>query len=357
MKIKFSYIVFFLLFLGGCGYTAWKIIYKPQPTRSVSIAAIRAEKGIPVTVRKVEPSSWEYWSPLYGTVQAPRLSQVSAVQQEYIIDVKAEVGDIVKEGQVLAALDDKNQLEKVAAARVRNQELEARYNRLTSVRQAGGTSSQETETAFTLFRDSQANLQSLTSDLSRMKIVSPISGVVVKRDAEVGQLSSPSKPLFEIADMSVIEVTLDVAPNVSSLIKAGFPAQVLTDFGWVPAVVRRINPLASASTGLYNCVLSVENPRPEMFKLGSTVECKVLIESESSVFALPYEIVREVSGKSVVYVVSGDVSHERQVVRGRVTDQKVRILNGISHGEELVEKGVDRVYEGAKVWIQREENS
>ncbi|MCL2768383.1 MAG: efflux RND transporter periplasmic adaptor subunit [Synergistaceae bacterium] len=355
MRVKPTYLLFITLILFGCGFTVWKIINRPQPIRSVSVAAIRAQNGIPVSLYEINDSAWEYWLPLYGAVNAPRLSQVSANHQEYLIDIQVEVGDTVKQGQVLALLDNKTSLEKVEAARARNRELEARHNRLESLQRAGGSSAQELETAFTLLRDSQANLKQLTTDLSRMKILSPISGIIIKRDAETGQLSSPSKPLFEVADMSHIEITLDVAPNVSSLIKPGMPAKVKTEEGWANASVRRINPVANSATGLYNCVLTVNDPAMYSFKLGSMVESLVLIEKETSALSVPYETIREVSGRPVVYVASGDAAIERPIKRGRITDMKVRILDGLSAGEKLVQKGVDRAYDGAKIWIQNQD--
>jgi RND family efflux transporter MFP subunit len=263
-----------------------------------------------------------------------------------------EVGDTVKQGQTLALLDNKTSLEKVEAARAKNRELEARYNRLDSLKKAGGSSAQELETAFTLLRDSQANLKQLTTELSRMKILSPISGIIIKRDAEIGQLNNPSRPLFEVADMSHIEITLDVAPNVSSLIKPGMQAKVKTDEGWANATVRRINPVADSATGLYNCVLTVDDPALFSFKLGSTAESLVLIENETSAISVPYEMVREVNGRTVVYVASDDVAVERQVERGRTANMRASILSGLSAGEKLVQKGVDRAYDSAKLWVQ-----
>jgi RND family efflux transporter MFP subunit len=357
LKVKPTYLLFILLILFGCGFTAWKILNRPEPIRSVSVAAIRAQNGIPVSLHEISPTAWEYWLPLYGTVNAPRLSQISANQQEYLIDIQVEVGDTVKQGQTLALLDNKTSLEKVEAARARNRELEARYNRLDSLHKAGGSSASELEAAFTLLKDSQANLRLLTTELSRLKVLSPIDGVVIKRDAETGQLNSPSRPLFEVADMSHIEVALDVAPNVSYVIKPGMPARVKTDEGWADASVRRINPVANPATGLYNCVLMVDDPAQYSFKLGSTVESLILIENETNVVSVPYEVIREVNERTVVYVASGDIAIERQIKRGRVSDLKVRILDGLSAGEKLVHKGVDRAYDGAKIWVQQDSAS
>jgi RND family efflux transporter MFP subunit len=187
-----------------------------------------------------------------------------------------------------------------------------------------------------------------------MRILSPISGVIIRRDAETGQLNTPSRPLFEVADMSYIEVTLDVAPRVSSLIRPGMPAKVRTDEDWTNASVKRINPVADAATGLYNCVITVEDPSSYSFKLGSIVESMILIENEANVISVPYEVIREISGRPVVYVASGDTAVEREVRRGRTTDMKVRILDGLSEEEKLVQKGVDRVYNGAKIWLQED---
>ena len=354
MNIKPTSLFFILLVIIGCGFTAWKIVNRPEPIRSVSVAAIRAQNGIPVTLHEIKASAWEYWLPLYGTATAPRLSQISANQQEYLIDIQVEVGDAVKQGQVLATLDNKTSLEKVEAARARNKELEARYNRLESLKKAGGSSAQESETAFTLLKDSQANLRLLTTELSRLKILSPISGVIVKRDAETGQLNTPSKPLFEVADMSHIEVTLDVAPNVSSLIKPGMRAKVKTDESWADATVRRINPAANSATGLYNCVLTIIDPDLYSFKLGGMVESLILIENETNVISVPYEMIREVSGRTVAYIASGDYAIERPIIRGRITDMRVRILDGLSVGERIIQKGVDRAYDGAKIWAQED---
>lgn len=353
MKIKFTYLVFIALIIGGCGYTAWKIVNRPPSPKSVSVVAIRAQNGIPVTLLEIKPSKWMFWLPLYGTVKTPRLSQVSAAQQEYVIDIRVEVGDRITKGQVLALLDNKTSLEKVEAARAKNAELESKYNRLVTLRNAGGTSNQDVEAAYTNYRDAQANLRSLSTELARLKVIAPINGVLVRRDAEVGQLASPSSPLFEIADTNQIEVTLDVAPSASSVVKPGMSAEVKHNGGWLPAVVRRINPLADESTGLYNCVIKVDVPDDVSLLIGSTVECRILTENLSDAISLPYEMVRDIDGQSVVFVASGDIAVKTPVERGRVFDQRWRILSGVKSGDMLVRKGVDRMYDGAKIWVQQ----
>jgi RND family efflux transporter MFP subunit len=283
------------------------------------------------------------------------MAEVSASQQEYIIDISAEVGDAVVKGQTLALLDNKTTMEKVSAARAREQELAAKHQRLKVLQQAGGTSNQDVEGAFTQYRDAQATLQGLATELSRKKVVAPISGVITKRDAEDGQLANPSRPLFVIADTSQIEVTLDIAPRYSLQIKPGMQASVLANGTWAPAVVKRIDPLADEVTGLYHSVLTVLPHEPNTFHLGGTVECQILLEDMENALVVPYELIREVNGVSVVYVVRDGVAYERPIERGRTMNALARVLDGIEPGEQLVYNGVDRMFDRTKVWVQNSE--
>jgi RND family efflux transporter MFP subunit len=344
-----------VLILGGLGYMGWKIYDRPAMPQTVSVMAIRAENGTPVTLYTVRPTLWQYRLPLYGVVRTPRMAEVSASQQEYIIDIAAEVGDAVVKGQTLALLDNKTTMEKVSAARARERELAARHQRLRTLQQAGGTSNQDVETAFTQYRDAQATLQGLATELSRKKVVAPIDGVVIKRDAEDGQLANPSRPLFAIADTTQIEVALDIAPRYSLQIKPEMRASVLANETWTPAVVKRIDPLANEVTGLYHSVLTVISPEPNMFRLGGTVECQILLEETESAFVVPYELIREVDGAPVVYVVKDGIAYERPIERGRAMNALVRVTGGIESGEQLVYNGVDRMFDRTKVWVQNTE--
>jgi multidrug efflux pump subunit AcrA (membrane-fusion protein) len=76
------------------------------------------------------------------------------------------------------------------------------------------------------------------------------------------------------------------------------------------------------------------------------------------VVVVPYESVRDSEDTAKVYVCSGDVALERVVEKGRANDDgKTRILKGLSAGETIVLKGADRMYDGAKIWLQDDQNA
>jgi RND family efflux transporter MFP subunit len=190
-------------------------------------------------------------------------------------------------------------------------------------------------------------------------VVSPIDGVVMQRNAEMGLLANAGRPLFVIGDPQQFEIAIDLSPRYITTVKNGERARYLTPSGsWKTATVKRVDPMANTITGLYNVVLDVENgananPGEVELRVGASVETEILIEESDSVVVVPYESVREIGGESKVYICSGDVAIERAVQKGRTNEQgQTHILSGVESGEAVVLKGADRMYDGAKIWIQ-----
>ena len=339
-----------LLLIGASGLVGWRIFNRPRPSEAVSVAAIRAQNGMPVTTWDVASSQWEFWLPLYGTVRTAGLSEVFSSQGEYVTTIAVEVGDTVTRGQLLATLDSRRATESVRAARARHNELALRHERMQELERAGGTSRQDVENAYTQLRSAGASLQHLQTELSRHRVVSPIDGVVMQRNAEIGLLTSTGRPLFIIGDPQLFEIVIELSPRHITAIRAGDRARFLNGGEWEEATVMRVDPMANAATGLYSVVLDVESTR---LHIGTSVEAQILIEYIDNAIVVPHESVREIGGVAKVYVTSGNVAEERAVVRGRSDERgRTRIISGLESGENIVLKGVDRMYDGARIWPQ-----
>ena len=344
-------IIVIILLIGSTALMGWRLVNRPKPSEAVSISAIRERNGIPVTTWNVVSTPWEYWLPLYGTVRTSGLSEVYASQAEYVTSLAVEVGDTVKRGQLLATLDSQKAAERVQAARARYNELSMRYERTKELEKAGGSSKQDVESIYSQYRDAGSSLQQLQTELSRHKVVSPIDGLVMQRSAEIGLLASAGRPLFVIGDPKLFEIVIDLSPRYIAMVNAGEKARFLNSGGtWEEAIVKRVDPMANAVTGLYNVVLDVQSTR---LHIGASVEAQIRIEHAESVVVAPYESVRETTDGVKVYVCSGDVVVERVVIKGRTDEQgRTHILSGLANDEVVVLKGADRMYDGAKIWPQ-----
>ena len=206
------------------------------------------------------------------------------------------------------------------------------------------------ESIYTQFRDAGASLQQLQTELSRHKVVSPINGVVMQRNAEIGLLANAGRPLFIIGDPKLFEIAIDLSPRYIASVKPGEKARYLSNGVWEEATVKRVDPMANVVTGLYNVILDVQSTK---LHIGASVEAQIRIEHAPSVVVVPYESVRETGNASKLYVCSGDVAVEREVIKGRTDEQgRTHITSGLESGEVVVLKGADRMYDGAKIWPQ-----
>jgi hypothetical protein len=135
------------------------------------------------------------------------------------------------------------------------------------------------------------------------------------------------------------------------MVEAGEKARFLSSDGtWEEAIVKRVDPMANAVTGLYNVVLDVQSTK---LHIGASVEAQIRIEHFDSVIVAPYESVREAGDGAKVYVCSGDTAVERTVIKGRTDDEgRTHIISGLESGEVVVVKGADRMYDGARIWPQ-----
>jgi len=334
-------------------YGVWKVVTKPKPAPPSSVAAIHANKGIPVIAEKVKRGPWEHWLSLYGTVESSQIVQIAADRQEYVLSVLCDVGDTLNPGDVMAVLDKTEIRKKYEAQKAKTTELKDNYKRLQSLKSAGGASSQEVESALSSYLDAEAKLKELAIDLERSEVKSPIKGIVVERYVEPGDLASPGKVLFKIASLEFLEAHLVASPKDASRLMNASEARVKAPSGWIDAEIERINPTADPQTGLLNVVLKI--PPNSGLRPKETVEGQLKDEDVASTLYVPYEAIqRPDEGKSAVYVVSGDVAVQKEIVVGQSFNGYVRILFGLNGEEKVITKGADRLYPNAKIWIQKD---
>ncbi|MEA3508399.1 MAG: efflux RND transporter periplasmic adaptor subunit [Synergistota bacterium] len=342
-----------VVLLGLVAFVAWRIVARPEKETPVSVADIRAREGVPVTVTEVCQGAWEHWITLYGRVVAAGQVTVAADRQEYIREVKVDVGDSVRAGQTLLVLDRRTTLENMEAQKAREVEARNKYQRLKSLQQAGGASSQEVEGAYASSQEASARLQELRTALGRLTVNSPTDGVVSARNAEVGDLVSPGQMLFTVADLNALEAELDVSPSDAVEIAVGLPARVMTPNGWIYAKIKRVNPTADPVTGLFTVVLSL--PPMSGLSPGQTVRGMIQDEALVDAISIPYEALQQLGNdEHAVFVLSDDVAVERNVIPGETFNGGVRILSGLEPCDTVIVKGSDRLFPGAGVWVQED---
>jgi HlyD family secretion protein len=237
-------------------------------------------------------------------------TQVSGTVSERLVDFN----DRVKKGQVLLRIDPTTiqarirqanaQLASAQASLTLARSTHERNTRLQGQGFVSGVvaeqSKRELDVAITNVEVAKAQLDSAQNDLNNSVIRSPIDGVVIKRNTDVGQTVAASfqtPDLFQIAqDLKRMQIHSNVSEADVGLIKNGQEARFAVDAypdrefsGKVEQF--RLNPTNTSGVVTYNIVIAVDNP-DELLKPGMTAQTRIVVASKPDVLRIPTAALR-----------------------------------------------------------------
>src|SRR3990172_8947305 len=288
-----------------------------------------------------------------------KLAHVGSRVPGRIVEVSANLGDKVKEGDSLVIIDStelgtaqsqylkakeksyeraKKLLEGKAISLGEYQKREAEYMTVRAEFKAA-------EDRLHLLGLSEAELKRIGSEHiinSKVAVRAPFSGTVVERHATLGEVIEPAVKLFTIADLSTLWIIADVPEKDIPLVKTGLPIEI--KFSPYPdevfeGTVTYIGDQIDPSTRTVKVRTEVDNSlgklKPEMF-------ANILITTEvvSDILAIPEEAVQTNGNKKIVFIDKGNGGFEkREVSLGRQVDSFYEVVYGVKAGERIVTKG------------------
>lgn len=327
-----------------------------------------------------------------GTVQAVEEVYVQPqVDGLRIEDLKADVGDTVKAGDVLATLAtdslvlQKSQLlanrAKVEAvtAQLQAQVLEAEANEAEAIRQAERAERlvkskavavgeaerlRATATASTARVNSakqaiaannadlkviDAQIDDVDLRLARTDVKTTVGGVISARTAKIGAIAAGAgNPLFTVIRDNAIELNADVSEGDLLKLKQGQVVHmtVAGTSTQVQGTVRTIEPVVNATTRLGMVKISIDDP--DIARIGMYASAEVIV-SERKVLSLPLTAVTSEDGSMVVRRVVDGVVTMTKVTTGVQDGDFVEISEGLKPKDIVVEKAGAYVRNGDKV--------
>ncbi|HEX6992690.1 MAG TPA: efflux RND transporter periplasmic adaptor subunit [Gammaproteobacteria bacterium] len=237
---------------------------------------------------------------LAGSVRARNQTEIFAEVSGQIVEVLANDGDHVEAGDPLVRLRDVDYRERLrqaesglAVARARVQQAEANLTRVQATLRRIEAMAERNLTSVADLEAAQADALSAEADLALMRaqleqaeslvaerreeleqtvVRAPVSGIVGSRNAEVGQITSSSTPLFVIGDPSDMIVEVTLTQRMLGYIQTGTTATIVNDAApeeVIEAEITRISPFLHPVTRTTTAEIEVSRPndllRPGMF--------------------------------------------------------------------------------------------
>ncbi|UBM26896.1 efflux RND transporter periplasmic adaptor subunit [Pseudomonas sp. p1(2021b)] len=365
--------------LGLGGLLAWKSLpFGAQPVSTVAVTRADIESSVTAL----------------GTLQPRRYVDVGAQASGQIRKLHVEVGDAVRQGQLLVEIDPSTQQARLDAGRYSIDNLKAQlaeqraqyqlagqqYKRQRDLAAAGATRAEDLQTAQAQLkvtqaridryqaqiRQAQASLRSDEAELGYTRIYAPMAGTVVAVDAREGQTLNAQQQtplILRIAKLSPMTVWAQVSEADIGKVQPGMTAYFTTLAGgkrrWT-STVRQILPIppkpldqasqgggspASAGAGTtgskvvqYTVLLDVDNPDGALMA-EMTTQVFFVAGQARQVLTAPLAALDDTDGDGLrlAQVLGSDGKVEQRQVRTGLSDRlRVQILDGLREGEHLV---------------------
>jgi RND family efflux transporter MFP subunit len=333
-----------------------------------------------------------------GYVTPRRRATIAAKITGRVTGVYFDEGTHVHQGQLLATLDDSDVRKALDSARADRDSSQAaiadlqvqlrladiELRRAQELRKAGVQSQEQLDTASANADSLRAKIdlakqQVLTAD-SKIKeaqqavdncvINAPYDGIVVSKDAQVGEMVSPISAgggftrtgIATVVDMNSNEIEVDVNESYIARVKDHQRVKAILDAypNWeIPAHVRTVIPTADRQKATVKVRISFDklDPRilPDMgikvtFLSDEPMKKKDTVAPAIAAM-LPSDAVRDDDGKKVVFLVKGDHVERRAVTVGNTQGSDTEIIAGLAAGDSVVVKGPAGLHDGQVVEV------
>ncbi len=307
----------------------------------------------PENVVRVAPMKLETGPVISGTLQARRLASVRAEVGGSILDVMADQGQTVKEGQLLARVEEGTLREQVQAAsstvRVARNALqvakgdEQRNQILVKKGVITRRDFERTQLARTQaegqLADAQARLKLAQDQLERTKVTAPFNGVVSERQVHAGDIVQPGAPLFTVVDPATLRLEASVPAAQLGQVQVGTTVDFRVN-GYVGRAFRgqveRINPAVDPATGQVRIYVSIPNTE-QVLLAGLFAEGRVASQSKEAL-AVPVDSLDTRQEPPTVQRISNGKVEEVAVTVGLRDDvaQTVEVTSGLKAGDVVL---------------------
>lgn len=328
-------------------------------------AASAPRPALTVSVTTPQQGNWPVTIAANGSIAAWQEVSIGAEAQGLrLTEVRANVGDRVKRGQVLATLSASTLSADVAATRASLAEAQAaaaeasaNAERARQLQASGAISAQQIQQYVTGEATAKARAAALKARLdadqvrlSQTRVVAPDDGVISARVATIGAVAQPGAELFRMIRKNRLEWRGEVAASELARLQPGMSVSVTPAGGQaVAGTVRTVAPTVDPATR--NGMVYVDLPNPGSGKAGMFARGEFKV-GEQAALTLPQSAVLLRDGFSYVFTV--DANNRVQQVKVAVSRRqgdRVQISSGLDAKARVVAQGAGFLADGDVVRV------
>ena len=320
-------------------------------TGKKNVSAVQQDTGVLTRSAEAEEATVRLTEVFTSEIEPYKENDITPAASGVHIDkIMVEVGDPVREGQLIVTLDPTQYTQQLVQLKT----VEDDYNRLLPVYEAGGISAQQIEQAKAQLDVQREVVRNLKKNI---EVRSPISGVVTARNYESGDLFA-QQPILHIMQIDPLKVVVNISEQYFSNVKVGMPVKLTVDIfpdKEFTGAVSLIYPALDPTTRTFKVEVKVPNAERTL-RPGMYARTTFDMGSKQGVMVPDVAVQKQVgSAERYLYVIVGDsVAERRSVEVGRQVGDRMDILRGVEPGEEVATTALSKLFDGAKVDVKND---
>jgi RND family efflux transporter MFP subunit len=308
---------------------------------------------------------------LPATVQAYKESPIYARTNGYVLHWYNDIGSHVNKGDLLAEIDTPEVDQELLQARANRQQIQAQLGlakssaeRWENLRKSDSVSQQEVDQQVSGYQQAQANLAASDANVRRLQqmeafkhVYAPFSGVLTKRNIDVGALinagnAGPDKELFDVAQVDPLRVYVNVPQTYSPAIKIGMKAFLEQGEyagqqfeGQVVRTSESIDP----TTRTLLAEIDVPNPKGKILP-GAYAQVHFAAKITAPRLTVPINtLLFRAEGPRAAVVGSDNKVQLRPIAIGRDYGSAVEVVSGLEASDQIIVNPADSLEDGQQV--------
>lgn len=285
----------------------------------------------------VAPHRVDLTFPAESLVEAVQQTTVGAQIAGRVVEVKADAGQEVRKGEVLMRIDAREAEEATRAANAQYANARLNYERTKSLVAQKFMSAAALDKAKADYDAAAASRAAAGASESHATIVAPLTGVVARRHAELGDMATPGKPLFTIYEPGGLRVTASIPQYRLNAMRKVTTARVeFPELGkWVDATAVKLLPTADTATHVSQVRVSLP-PVPEATP-GMFARVHFVV-GQAEKLTVPATAVVRRGEVAAVYVLGADnrLSLRQLRLGDAVGRGEIEVLAGLGTGDKVV---------------------
>ena len=318
------------------------------------------------TVKVVNPSLRNFSSEIkiIGNAKANKEVSLFGMEAGAVVKIKKDIGEKVRKGDVLAILENPELSRQLIIHKAEMEVTESNYLRIKSVYEKTPelTTITDFENAEATYKISQAKYESTKKRDDLLTIKSPFNGIISKRNVEIGDLiqnslnSSNSTLMFQIMDIDVIRLIIDLPETEVNNISVGMQARVTFD----ELVGKEFNVQVSRMANMINSTsktmeVQIDIPnRNYDIKAGMYAEVDLQLQSDGEKLSLPSEALIAIKSEFFVFKVTDGIVQKVLIKKGLENNQYFEVISDkISETDNIIIEGKSLVRKNMNVNISK----